>query len=85
MPIQSWSYTAQDASIRHIGPMAQDFRAAFEVGESEREINATDAYGVTMAAVQGLYRKIEERDDVIAALQQQIAALEERLHTLEDE
>ena len=32
MSIQEWNYKAQDASIRHMGPTAQDFRAAFGLG-----------------------------------------------------
>src|SRR5207245_3839308 len=32
LPIFVWSYKAQPASIRHIGPMAQDFAQAFHVG-----------------------------------------------------
>ena len=27
LPISTWNYTSDDASIRHIGPMAQDFTA----------------------------------------------------------
>ena len=34
VPITTWNYKSQDASIRHIGPMAQDFHAAFAVGEA---------------------------------------------------
>ncbi len=33
MPVTEWSYKAQDAVIRHIGPTAQDFHAAFGLGE----------------------------------------------------
>ena len=35
LPISTWSYIAQGTGIRHIGPMAQDFMAAFEVGETD--------------------------------------------------
>ena len=33
MPIREWNYKAQDAAIRHVGPTAQDFHAAFGLGE----------------------------------------------------
>jgi hypothetical protein len=49
MPIQRWNMKSQDASIRHIGPMAQDFHAAFAVGEDNRHINSVDADGVALA------------------------------------
>ncbi len=42
MPIQTWNYKAQDDSIRHIGPKAQDVYAAFGVGEKETMITTID-------------------------------------------
>ena len=54
VPISTWSYRAQDDSIRHIGPMAQDFYRAFGVGESRRRIDSVDADGVALVAIQGL-------------------------------
>ena len=56
MPITTWNLMAQDPSIRHMGPMAQDFRAAFDLGETELGINTLDADGVAFAAIQGLKR-----------------------------
>jgi hypothetical protein len=35
MPIEIWNYKTQNQSLRHIVPMAQDFAAAFRVGEDE--------------------------------------------------
>ena len=60
LPMGTWNYKEQDSSIRHIGPMAQDFRAAFGVGEDERHINTVDADGVALAAIQGLNEKVED-------------------------
>jgi hypothetical protein len=34
VPITRWGYKAQDRSIRHLGPTAQDFQAAFGLGET---------------------------------------------------
>jgi hypothetical protein len=39
VPITEWNYKAQDPSIRHVGPMAQDFHEAFHLGEDERHIS----------------------------------------------
>lgn len=72
MPIQRWNYTSQDASVKHIGPMAQDFAAAFGVGENNTTISTVDADGVALAAIQGLYQKN-------IALGQQIATLKARV------
>jgi hypothetical protein len=54
VPIREWSYKTQDASIRHMGPTAQDFHAAFRLGEDPLTINTMDANGVALRAVQAL-------------------------------
>uniref|UniRef100_A0A7C3HWH5 Peptidase S74 domain-containing protein n=1 Tax=Meiothermus ruber TaxID=277 RepID=A0A7C3HWH5_MEIRU len=60
MPIYEWSYQAQGLSVRHLGPTAQDFRAAFGLGEDDRHISTVDADGVALAAIQALYRENQE-------------------------
>ena len=60
LPISTWNYTADDPSVRHIGPMAQDFAAAFGVGADDRHINPMDGQGVALAAIQGLMVQVEE-------------------------
>ena len=75
-PIQSWNYKTQDPSIRHIGPMAQDFRAAFNMGEDERHISSVDADGVALAAIQGLHEVVKEKDAELAELRSRLEALE---------
>lgn len=54
LSVSEWNYTAQDASIRHIGPMAQDFHAAFGLGEDPLRIGTLDADGVALAAIKAL-------------------------------
>lgn len=75
MPVTTWKLISQDESIRHIGPMAQDFHAAFGVGEDDRRITQTDADGVLFAAVQGLHRIVSEKDARLAQQDSEIAAL----------
>jgi hypothetical protein len=79
MPISAWSYKDQIPTIRHIGPMAQDFRAAFATGADDRYISAVDADGVALAGIQGLYQLALQRQEQIAAQQNQIAELEKEL------
>jgi hypothetical protein len=54
VPVSNWNYRTQESTIRHMGPMAQDFYAAFGLGENELMINSVDIDGVNMAAVQAL-------------------------------
>ena len=75
IPIQTWNYKTQAAAIRHIGPMAQDFRAAFGVGEDEKTINSVDADGVALATIQGLYQVVQEQEARIASQEAEITAL----------
>jgi len=83
VPVTTWNYKSQDPSIRHIGPMAQDFYAAFGVGEDDRHISTIDADGVTLAAIQGLYAENQALQAENAAQQAQIDALKTRLAALE--
>jgi hypothetical protein len=83
LPITTWNYTTQDAAIRHMGPMAQDFYAAFGLGEGETTITGVDADGVALAAIQGLYTVVQERDAEIAALKAAQAETDARLAALE--
>lgn len=83
VPISQWSYKAQDPSIEHIGPMAQDFYAAFGLDEDDRHISTVDADGVALAAIQGLYEIIQERDVETAELRVENSALRQRVDDLE--
>jgi len=83
MPVATWNYKSQERSIRHIGPMAQDFHAAFGVGETDTHITAVDADGVALAAIQGLHEIVREKDARIAEQQKAIADLTARLERIE--
>ena len=83
LPIQQWRFKAEPEGVKHVGPMAQDFRAAFGLGEIPTAIATVDADGVALAAIQGLNRKLDERDAEIQALKRQNESLEQRLKSLE--
>ncbi|MEI7732820.1 MAG: tail fiber domain-containing protein [Verrucomicrobiota bacterium] len=82
-PVTEWNLITQDPAIRHIGPMAQDFKAAFRIGEDERHINSTDADGVAFAAIQGLHELVKEKDARIAELEKRLSRLEARMDQLD--
>lgn len=83
LTISEWSYLSQDASIRHIGPMAGDFYAAFGVGEDSHTINSVDADGIALVAIQGLYRQLKDKETEIENQQRRIDDLERRLAIIE--
>ncbi len=74
--VETWNYKFQSPNIRHIGPMAQDFAAAFGVGEDDKHINMVDAFGVAIASIQALYEMIQEKDTKITALEQRLKELQ---------
>jgi hypothetical protein len=79
LPIRRWSYTNAPGA-RHIGPVAQDFHAAFGLGAGDKHIATVDADGVALAAIQGLNQKLTEELKQKAA---EIAELKARLAALE--
>jgi Chaperone of endosialidase len=87
MPIREWSYKAQDAAIRHVGPTAQDFHAAFGLGEDPLRISTIDADGIALRAIQALEARTRQENAALRAenesLQSSLAALRARLDILE--
>jgi hypothetical protein len=83
LPIQTWIFKQDDTGVQHIGPMAQDFYAAFQVGPDNKHITTVDADGVSFAAIQGLNEIVQEQNAVLAAKAKRIDALEKRLDEIE--
>jgi hypothetical protein len=86
LPVTRWAFK-KETGVRHIGPMAQDFYAAFGLGTDDKHIGLADEGGVALAAIQGLNQKLEEQlnvnDTALHSLQQRNQALEQRLEALE--
>ncbi|EID79766.1 hypothetical protein MLGJGCBP_05026 [Rhodococcus sp. T7] len=68
LPVSIWTYGFDHHSVRHMGPMAQDFAAAFGLGSTDRRINMVDANGVCMASIQALHRRLVELELEVAQL-----------------
>jgi hypothetical protein len=82
LPIAEWSY--KDApGQRHVGPMAQDFYAAFGLGRNEKGISTLDSSGVALAGIQALAEDNAAIRAQNEALLEQNAKLSERLADLE--
>lgn len=75
LALSAWEYKSRPGE-RHIGPMAQDFQAAFELGNGNTSISVVDASGVALASIKAL----EARN---RALQSTVDQLQERLETME--
>jgi trimeric autotransporter adhesin len=83
LPIKQWRFKTEAEGVKHVGPMAQDFHAAFGLGARETAIATVDADGVALAAIQAINQKLEQqmrrRDERIAALETELAALRQLL------
>jgi hypothetical protein len=75
LPISTWSYKFESPNVRHIGPMAQDFMATFDVGSSDRTILQVDADGVALASIQALHARLERIESENKELRSSIEAL----------
>jgi hypothetical protein len=76
LDITTWSYNWDPPTVRHIGPMAQDFAAAFGVGASDKVIDLADAAGVCLAAIKALVAVAEEQGKEIDRLQAELERLQ---------
>ena len=95
LPLSEWNYKRDAADLRHLGPMAQDFHAAFGLnGDDDTHISVVDEGGVALAAIQGLNAKVEaevttlrgalrQKETEVAELKQRNTATEARLAALE--
>ena len=73
LPIERWSYKGE--TVRHLGPMAQDFAAAFGLGADDRHIFPLDAAGVALVALQGLHGLVQTQTARLEALERELTAL----------
>lgn len=78
LPISQWHYKTEDAAVQHIGPMAQDFKAAFGLGDSDKSITTIDADGINMAAIKALYKKVQALEVQNQQLAAEVKALKKK-------
>lgn len=94
MPITEWNYKGNDPSVKYIGPVAQDFYAAFGLGGTDSlGISTLCMDGVNIAAIQALEKRTADLNttqntlsktvDELQQANEKIAKMEERLAKLE--
>ncbi len=89
LPVSSWRYKHEQSAVRHFGPVAEDFKDAFDLGDG-KHISTVDAAGVAMAAIQGLHEVLQEKDVEMQSLRErlqekdtELERLEKRIHDVE--
>jgi hypothetical protein len=84
LPVTAWRYK-HDPTRSYIGPMAQDFHAAFGLGFDDEHISTLDTDGVALAAIKGLIEELRERKNRSAAQARRLVELEAELRSLCEE
>ncbi len=86
VPVSTWNYIAEGTQSRHLGPMAEDFYGAFQLGTSDKSIGIQDAVGVSLAAVKALDARtleLQQKTEEVEQLRSKVNTLEQRLAALE--
>ena len=90
LDVNTWEFVDGDSG-RHMGPMAEDFREVFGLGDTDESIATVDADGVALAAIQGLAAEnerlrgeLEATDETVESLSAETEALRDRVHALEE-
>ena len=85
--VYEWNYKSQDTSVKHVGPMAQDFHKAFGLGNSNLAITSVDMDGVILLGVQGVNNRLdsmyEQLNNTILNSNLNYASISNRLRILE--
>ncbi|HSJ08706.1 MAG TPA: tail fiber domain-containing protein [Longimicrobiales bacterium] len=89
VPVGEWNYIDSETDARNIGPMAQDWHAAFPLNDDTLSINQADFAGVNLAGIRALEMRTTEQAARIRTLEAdqarqaaEIAELRELLRAL---
>lgn len=87
LPVTQWNYKNQEAKFVHWGPMAQDFKQYFKLGNHSDSLKITtlEMDGVLIAGVKGLIERTKTSNEKIQSLEQTIEALEAKLSKVQSE
>jgi hypothetical protein len=81
LPIMTWVYKDDQNAARHVGPIAEEFHAAFGLGADDKHIAPSDQAGLALAAIKGLSDVVQQKDARIQELESRLAAIEKQIAT----
>ncbi|HEY0035658.1 MAG TPA: tail fiber domain-containing protein [Longimicrobium sp.] len=82
-PVTTWNYIGEEGNVRHMGPVAEDFHAAFGLGTNNTTIGHLDIDGVNFAGVKALEERTAKLQQDVADRDRRISDLEARVARLE--
>jgi hypothetical protein len=83
VPITTWNMIGADKSVRHLGPVAEDFYGAFKLGLGKTTIGMNDIDGVNLAAAKALEARTRHLQEEVTARDVKITTLEKKASDLE--
>jgi len=83
LEISQWNYKSENADIKHIGPVAQDFYAAFGVGNDNKSISTIDPAGIALATIQELEKRTSRLQMENDYLKEKIVLLEQNMRNMQ--
>jgi hypothetical protein len=86
LELSTWRFKEDSTRARHLGPVAEDFYAAYGLGDGDKSIGVQDLAGVALVAAQALERRTAELDArtrEVESLRAMVLSLEKRLGQLE--
>jgi len=83
VPVNYWNIIEEKDKPPHLGPFAEDFFAAFKLGNTDKAIGHQDIDGVNFAAIKGLDERSSKQAARIEKLENENVELRRRLDQLE--
>jgi len=83
LPIYKWNYINDEASVKHIGPIAEEFYELFRLGSDNKHIASLDTSGIALAAIQALSSELKIKSNQIESLEKKNKQLNDRLAVIE--
>jgi hypothetical protein len=86
LPVTTWNFKTDSKRVKHLGPVAQDFQATFQLSDDDKHISLGDEVGVALSAIQGLNNKVEDNGNelrkIVKGQQEQIETLKAEIAAL---
>jgi Chaperone of endosialidase len=82
LPISEWNYKAEGDDVKHIGPTAQDFNKAFDLGGNDKTISTIDPSGVALVAIKELTKQNKELKKKNSELENKLNDLQKQIEKL---
>lgn len=82
LSISTWNYKHQPDDQRHLGPMAEDFHAAYGLGTDPQHIVTSDMAAVALASSQALLVELDNKEERIVELEDRLAQMEQMMTLL---